>query len=148
MKRLVQQAGFTLVEVLLSMTILSMLAGMSLPVYISFQQRTDMDVAVQQIVGALRRAQTYARGSNGDNGWGVEIQSSTLTLFRGTVFASRNAAYDEVVSIPTAITTGGLTDITFAKFVATPSTTGSITLSTDSINSRTVTINAEGMVNF
>src|SRR5882672_11100173 len=122
-----RDGGFTLVEMLLSVVIIGMLTGLSLPVYESFVRRNDLDLAAQNLAFALRRAETYARAVNYDSPWSVEIQSSSITLFQGTAFGSRNTAYDESVSIPGSITPSGLGEVQFAKFSATPNTTGNIT---------------------
>lgn len=142
------ERGFSLVELLLSITILGMMAGLTWPVYQSYQQRNDLDVTAQSIADGLRRAQTYARSGNGDSVWGVRILSNSAVLYRGATYASRNTAYDEPTSIPSAFTVGGLSDISFAKFTAAPSATGSITLTAGSNNTRTITINEKGMVSY
>lgn len=143
-----RQAGFTLVELLLSVVIISMITGMSLPVYESFVRRNDLDLTGQNLATTLRRAETYARAVDYDNAWSVEIQSSTITLFQGTSFASRNTAFDETVSIPGSVTLSGLTEVQFAKFSAVPNTTGSVMLTSTTNDTRTVTINAKGVVTY
>jgi len=86
--------GFTLLEVMLSMTILALLAGLSLPVYESFMRRNDLDLTTQQLASSLRRAQTFARAGNHDSAWSVEVQPTVVTLFRGTNFSARDQTYD------------------------------------------------------
>ena len=142
------QAGFTLLEVLLSVAIIALLTGMSLPVYESFARKNDLDITAQQLASTLRRAQTYARSGHRDSVWSVEVQSAAVTLFQGTSFASRNQAYDEKFTIPSSITTAGLGEVQFAKLNATPNTTGSITLTSSTNSTRTLTINAKGMVEY
>jgi prepilin-type N-terminal cleavage/methylation domain-containing protein len=144
----VNRDGFTLIEVLLSVSIIGMLAGISLPVYESFIRRNDLDLASQQLAATLRRAENYARSVKQDSAWSVEIQGSGVTLFQGTNFATRNTVYDESFSIPASITPSGLTEVQFAKFTAFPNTTGSITLSSTTNSTRTVTLNAKGMVDY
>lgn len=142
------QQGFTLLEVLLSVAIIALLTGLSMPVYETFMRRNDLDLTAQQLAASLRRAQTFARGVNRDSAWSVEIQPSAITLFQGTNFASRTQAYDEVVAIPPSITVSGLSEVQFTKLQATPNTTGSITLTSSANATRTVTINAKGMVEY
>jgi len=143
-----RQGGFTLVELLLSVVIIGMLTGLSLPVYESFARRNDLEITSQNLVMALRRAATYARASNYDSAWSVEVQASSIILFRGTVFASRNTAYDETMSIPGSIIPAGLGEVQFAKFSATPNTTGTITLTSTTNDVRTVIVNAKGAVTY
>lgn len=143
------QAGFTLLEVLLSVTILALLAGLSLPVYASFQSRNDIDLTTQSIAFALRRAETYSRAVTGDSQWGVEIQSNAAILFKGAVFAGRDTSFDENIPLSSTISRSGLSEVVFTKFTAAPSATGTITLVSGSSNdTRTITINAKGMVNY
>jgi hypothetical protein len=125
-----------------------MLAGLSWPVYQSYQKQIDLDVTTQGIADSLRRAQTYARSGNGDSVWGVRILSDSAVLYKGATYASRNAAYDELTNISNAFATGGLSDISFGKFTATPSITGGITLTADNNNVRTITINEKGTVSY
>jgi prepilin-type N-terminal cleavage/methylation domain-containing protein len=140
--------GFTLIEMMLSVSIIAMLSALSLPVYASFQARNDLDIATQSIAESLRRAQVYSRGMQNDSQWGVEVQSTAATLFKGGVFASRDATYDEATTIPTTITVGGVSEILFTKLTGMPATTGNITLSNANGDTRTVTINAKGMVSY
>ncbi|MEK7153508.1 MAG: type II secretion system protein [Patescibacteria group bacterium] len=144
---MVDQRGFTLVEALLSVAIIGLLVGMSLPIYQSFQTRNDLDITTQSVADMLRRAQTYARGVSGDSQWGVAIQSGAATLFKGASFAARDAAYDEATIIPSTTNVSGVSEVLFSKLAGAPSTTGSITL-TSSNDTRVVTINAKGMVSY
>jgi len=142
------QAGFTLIEVLLSVVIITMLTALSLPVYASFVQRNDLDLAAQNLATTIRRAETYARAVNYGTAWSVEIQTSNIVLFQGTVFATRDTALDETTSIPGSVTPSGLGEIQFTKLSAAPNVTGTVTL-TDAANEvRTVTINAKGVVSY
>jgi prepilin-type N-terminal cleavage/methylation domain-containing protein len=141
-----REHGFTLIEMLLSVGIIALLAGMSLPLYQSFDTRNELDISTQSLASALRRAQVYARGANDDSQWGVHIQSGTITLFKGAVWASRDVAYDEVTSVSPSTAVSGLGEVLFAKLSGAPNTTGSVTLTNVNDEIRTVTINAKGMV--
>lgn len=140
--------GFTLVEVLLSISIITVLVGLSLPVYASFHNRNDLDLTAQTIAEALRRGQTYSRGSSGDSQWGVHVSSASAVLFKGTSYASRDVSYDETVIIPASMAPSGLTDVLFSRLSGYPNTTGSITLTSNTTDTRTISINAKGMVSY
>ena len=141
-----REHGFTLIEVLLSVAIISLLAGLALPVYQGFQGRNDMASTSQSITETLRRAEAYARSGNNNSQWGVNFQAGTVTLFSGTSFATRTTALDETLSIPVGITLSYTGDIIFTKVTGAPQATLTQTL-TSSDSTRTVTVNAEGMVN-
>ena len=74
--------AFTLVEIILSMSLLMMLFAISIPIYQSFQFRTEVDTSVNKTVRALRTAQLYAQGSEGDSDWGVKVQNSQKVFLR------------------------------------------------------------------
>ena len=141
-------SGFTLIELLLSVAIIGLLTGLSLPVYESFVRRNDLDLAGQNLTLALRRAATYARAVNYDTAWSVRVQPSSIVLFQGTTFATRNTVFDETIPSPGSITPSGLGEVQFSKFNALPNTTGSVTLTSTTNDVRTVTINAKGMVTY
>jgi prepilin-type N-terminal cleavage/methylation domain-containing protein len=143
-----QQAGFTLLEMLLSVAIIGMLVGISMPFYESFVRRNDLAIATQTVSTMLRRAEVYSRAGNGDSPWSVEIQSTVVTLFQGTDFAGRTTSFDEAVTLPGSVTASGTGEIQFAKLTAIPNTTGSITLTSSLSEVRTITVNAKGMVDY
>ncbi len=143
-----REGGFTLIELLLSVTIIAMLAGLSLPVYETFARRNDLDLTAQNIVGAVRRAQVYARGNNYDSSWGVKFQTGNATLYRGTSYATRTTGFDETITIPGNVSATGLDDIQFAKLTGAPNTTGTLTLTSTTNDTRAITLNAEGMVSY
>lgn len=142
------QRGFTLIEILLSVAIITLLLGLSLPVYESFVRRNDLDLTTQNIVSVIRRAQLYARSADEDSEWGVRASPTSLTLFKGSTYATRNTAFDEVVTIPASMSASGTTDVVFAELTGSPSVAGSYTLTSTTNDTRTVTINAKGMVNY
>ena len=142
--------GFTLIELMLSIAVIGLLAGLSLPVYASFNNRNNLDLTTQSVATLLRRAETYSRGAKSDSQWGVEIQSSKATLFLGSNFSSRDVTYDEEVTTPSSIALSSLSEVLFSKLDGMPTTTGSVTVSlTNGVSeTRTITINAKGVINY
>src|SRR5436190_23533084 len=114
MIKLLNRAGFTLLEMLLSIAIMVALVGLSIPVYFNFQTRNTIDITTQNVATALRRAQSYARSNNQDSRWSVEIQPTVATLFKDTDFSTRNTIFDETVAIPSSIAASGLGDAQLA----------------------------------
>lgn len=139
--------GFTLLEVLLTVATIAVLAGFSLPVFRTMLTKNDLDVATVTVAQTLRRAQVLSQAVDGDTTWGVKVQSGSITLFKGTSFASRDTNFDEVTSIPTSIGIGGVNEVAYTKFAGLPQPTGSTTLSISN-DAKTLTINEKGMVSY
>ena len=143
-----QTFGFTLIEILLSLAVMATIAGMGASIYVSYEQNNALDIATSTIVENLRRASALSEAMEGDTSWGVAIGTSTVTLFQGSSFATRNQNFDEIFKLSRSITTSGIPEIVFLKATATPQTTGTITLTTTANATSTITINSKGMVAF
>lgn len=135
-------------EILLSIAVIAIIAGISVPIYQSFHVRNDLDIATVEMAQTLRRAQILSEAVDGDTSWGLKIQSGSLTLFKGVSYAARDTAFDELFDVPTSITSSGVSEIVFTKFSGLPQTTGTITLTSNVNETRTITINAKGMVSY
>lgn len=142
---LMPQRGFTLIEVLLSIALIGLIAGIGAVVYQQMQNRNDLDVAVTSIATDARRALALSSAADGDTSWGIRIDAGALTLFQGTSYASRISTFDEVTTLSPAISPSGLQEVVFAAFTGLPQTTGTLTL-TGANDSRTLTINAQGTI--
>jgi prepilin-type N-terminal cleavage/methylation domain-containing protein len=143
------QAGFTLMEFLLVVAILSIISVICVPIYASLQNTNGLDVAMNTLVQDLYQAQLLSRSETHNSPWGVAISGTnqTITLYAGTSYASRNSAYDTVFTFPTTSTTSGLSEIDFSMFYGLPQSTGSITLKSGN-TTNTATINSQGMVDY
>ncbi len=141
-------AGFTLIEVLLSVAVIAVLAGISAPVFTRLATKNDLDTAFVSLAQTWRRGQELSMANDGDIVWGVKVAAGSITLFKGTSFASRDTNYDEVFSMPLTISvSGAVTEITFNKLTGTPSATGTVSL-TSFDDTTTLTINSKGTVSF
>lgn len=138
--------GFALLEIILSLAIIAALASISLPLYVSFQARNDLDIAQTALVHNIRRAQILAEGSDGDMSWGVRAQNGNIILFKGISYAARDTSFDETFAISPSISLSGISDIVFAKTTGLPQSPDSLTLTFSPHGSKTITVNKKGMV--
>ena len=140
--------GFTIPELLLVVTIIGMLSVLAVPFYRDFLIDNQLDTVVSESTQALRRAQGYARAGRTDSQWGVYIDDAAdqVTLFRGSSFAARDTAYDDIIDIPTTMTPSGLTEVVFTRTTGLPNTTGTITFTAISGESATIDINSQGLI--
>lgn len=140
--------GFTLLEILLSVGLITILAGLSMPVAQRFQVQNDVLIASTTIAQNMRRAQIESQAVNGDSTWGIKIQSGSVVVFQGTNYASRVTTYDETFDLPTSITPTGLGEVVFAKMTGLPTTTGTVTLTDNAGVVKTIVINSMGNVTY
>jgi prepilin-type N-terminal cleavage/methylation domain-containing protein len=140
--------GFTLIEILLSIACIAIISAISIPVYQSFQNRNDLNIAANAVAQSLRRAQILAQASEGDASFGVKIQLADVIIFRGSSFASRDIEFDESIAMSESITPSGLDEIVFSKFVGLPNNTGTIILNSNINETKEITINEKGMVSY
>lgn len=146
--KLKAEQGFTLLEAMLSVIMIGILVGIFVPIDQLIQVRNDLDIATVTVAQSTRRAQTLSQAVDGDASWGVNIQSGSITIFKGTSYAARDTTFDEVFEVPTSITPSGLSEIVFAKFTGLPTTTGTTTFTSNANETRIITINAKGMVSY
>ncbi len=109
--------GFTLVEMLLSLTIIVALLGISIPVFLGLNTRADVDAAKETLEIALRKAQAQARNQKNNSNWGVYVDSSNseVIVFAGASYATRDTSLDESLAIPgdVVINDGSTQEIVF-----------------------------------
>lgn len=137
-----------MLEVTLSISILVLIFGMSMPMYRIFMIRNDLDIATMTVVQDLRRAQTLSQITDGDSEWGVHIGIGSILIYKGLSYATRDTAFDEDTSISSSIIISGLNDITFTKQTGMPQSTGTTTLTSYANETRNITINQKGMVDY
>lgn len=138
--------GFTLLEILLSVSMIAILAAITLPVQRVFFTKNALVDTSNILVSSLRQAESFARASVDDSEWGLNVSSATITLFQGTSFATRDSEKDIAVSIPSNIGISGTTEYFFAKATGLPTASGATTLTNIDGNARTVTVSDHGVI--
>lgn len=98
------KTGFTLLEMLLSVSLIASITLLSAPLLRTLLSRNDVALGISTLIQANLRAQILAQSNTNGGAWGVYASSSILTIFNGVNFATRNQAYDESVAVPSAIT--------------------------------------------
>lgn len=136
-------AGFTLLEVLLSVALIGLITGVGAVVYQQLQGRNNLDTMAAAVVASSRRAQALSQAADGDITWGVRVNVGAVVIFQGAAYASRNEAVDEVIVTSAAISPSGLQEVVFNKLTGLPQTSGVLTLTSPN-GTRTITTNAQG----
>lgn len=125
--------GFSLLEILIAVTVMGILAALVGPNVADYVQRTKLDGAAQQLLGDLERARTEAIKRNS----AVTLRKTSASAYTITSVGSR--------SLDGATFTSGSDSVRFAPFG--PPTTGSATfVLTGGGRTRTISVNDAGHV--
>lgn len=138
--------GFTLIEALLSIAILTILTGLTLTIGRTTLLRNDLSSATDLLVSSIRRSQSLAQSNATDSRWGVHLEQSKIVLFRGNSYATRDATYDEISKIAGGVGVGGSAEVVFSQVVGLPVSTATFTFSNILGDVTNISVNGEGVV--
>lgn len=147
---MMRKTGFTLVEVIVVIALITILVLMSAAITGRAFANHQLELAEDELIEVLRRAQLRTIYGESDDQWSVRIDSNAYTLFKGTSYGSRDTSYDEVhtLSDQLSITNSGGNTIRF-DFGDGDASSGAQTLTiTDENTNRTtaILINAIGTI--
>ena len=141
-------AGFSLLELILSISLIAVLAGISLPIYRGFQLNNQLDVAADMIAETSRRAQLLSQVGDRDSAHGIHIGSGELVMFTGDSYAARQGEYDETFSLSEQLEFVGLSEVVFAEVTGLPDVTGSINITALNNATRSLQLSALGVIEY
>lgn len=145
--------GFTIIEIILVVVILSSTLGFGLLYYQNSQIRADVNTQADILVSYLRLAQSNAEsGRNAFNS--IHLESGSFTTFIGDTYTSGSQS-NYTINLPSTIRintlnlNGGAEDVIFLSPDGTTNNYGSFNLHSDQIN-KTITINIAqiGAINY
>ncbi|MBU1132015.1 prepilin-type N-terminal cleavage/methylation domain-containing protein [Patescibacteria group bacterium] len=145
-----KQSGFTLIEVLIVVSITVVLAISAVFAFGNLQVSSQLNENTEQMIQTLRTAQERSFARINDSPHGVKFQTNKFILYQGTSYATRNAAYDRETVLDTSLTiTTTLTndEVNFSRQLGMPDHTGNVTLTHATSGSRQISINSFGRVN-
>jgi len=139
--------GFSILEIIIVVGIMGLLITFSTSVYNSFKSHENLEIATISVVESIRHAQGNAQSGKNDSIWGVEILPTTVIIFKGVNYASRDVAADQSLDFPGGVISSGLSEIVFTKLTGSTSSVGTITL-TNSYGTKNILINEKGTLTY
>ena len=130
-----KKTGFTLIEILLVVTIIGILSGLSLPFY----SRLILQNTISDTAENLRKAQIYTIAGKDGSDWAVNYSNRQIKLIRqstGTVF--------DIYNVSDSVTISSLSQVVFSRPSGQPDITGTFNVS-DGNDTKAVTLNSEGV---
>jgi len=140
--------GFTVIELLIVIAVLGIILSIVLPQFSKIKENQVLKNGVADVLSSINKARSQTLSSLNSSEYGVHFQSDRVIIFKGTSFDS-GAGDNETINIisPATISTitilGGGEDIYFNRLSGTPSTTGSVVVSSANF-SKTIVISATG----
>jgi prepilin-type N-terminal cleavage/methylation domain-containing protein len=140
--------GFTLIEILVVVAIMTAIVSLGVIVGIDSYQRTSFGTERDLVVNILQQARSRSLNNVDQIKHGVKVEPTSYVVFKGDTSLSDPATH-EIIPKRAGITTGGLTEIVFDQLNGNvePSQTGDITIS-DGIRNGTISINHEGRIDW
>ena len=144
--------GFTLLEILLVIAIITILSAVIIPISQTVFTQSSLDIATHNLQSDLYRAYTYAREGKNDSAWGVNIVDHKVTFF-----ATNSADFNETSEIQPSITINSVLlndhkiQVVFAKGTGLPDIPDDVdTIVLTSLQgiSKTIAINNLGFISF
>lgn len=137
--------GFTLIEVMLTMSLMALLALLASPFYGRFIFSQEVSVVRDELNGSFAKAQLYSMTGKNASPWGVAVSGGDIILFQGSSFASRDQNLDEVFAIHPRVTVFGISAVVFAPVTGRPDSQPTITISGNGAT-EIFTMNNEGVL--
>lgn len=148
------EEGFTFIELLIVIGIVTILASSTIPVYGNFQVASQLNETSAQTVQLLRQAREFSVAGKENSAYGVYFEENSgsndkVIFYKGDSYATRDVEYDQIIILSNALDMDAVVvgdDVNFSKGLGTPSAVGVITISAYALESNIIEINDIGMV--
>jgi len=140
--------GFSLFEILLTVTLIFLVALIITPSYRGFTYSNDLAVSLNLVVQSLYQAQQSAQAGENGSDWGVKVETGRLTVFRGASFTNYNPVTDHSVIVPSSINFTGLPQVVFTRFTGLPKSAGQIVIANPVGDFKVITISDQGTIDY
>lgn len=139
--------GYSYLQVLIVIAIISIIAAAASPYYLNFQTRQQLSSTADVFLSDIRYVQGKSMQREQDNQWGLHVNDADkeYVLFYGTTYNS-GESNNIPVSYPGSVSISPDTDLVFDAITGIPATSVSFTLTSSafSTESYTISINEEG----
>ena len=150
-KRSKSLTGFTLLEIVIALSILFILISIVVSPFSSFRNRSLLNIEVENITTLINDARSKTLSSFQDSEYGIHFETNRVVFFKGTSFTEPEAdnveiVFNSAISISDISLTGGGNDIIFNRLTGKTDEDGTITVSltSDSSTNNVIHIYATG----
>jgi len=149
--------GFTLMEVIIVITLLGMIVGLTTFVGFDSYRGSSFRSERDALIGVMQRARSMATNNiclggctNGKHG--VHITATEFTIFQGSDYLTRDSSYDEITKMGplVQIAPGSFTDVIFSGLsgdaTTLPSGVSTLTMTDATGHNSVITIQSFGQI--
>jgi len=136
--------GFTLLEIIIAIAILTGLAALAAVSFRPFSRNVDLQTATQQLLTALHQTRDRTLASEGSTTYGLHFENDRYVIFAGDAY-NPSAADNEVQTLPAQleiydISIGGGSEVVFKRLTGATDTPGTVSLRVKAAPEQTNTI--------
>lgn len=147
----VRSAGFTLVEVIITIAVIALLAAFSLETFTATNGRRALELDAARVTAMFDRARGLTLASRNSAQYGVHVGTNQVVIFQGASYDPATTSNQvELLNAQVTATTSlsaGVADIVFSRLTGTAATgTVTLTLIADPTQARSITIGATGLI--
>jgi len=140
-----EQNGLSLLEIMIVIGLLAVISGFTIPLGLNFLRDESLVSTGNDLVQVLRLAQVNTQQGKFDSQWGVHVQDTTYTFFRGSTYVGRDSSFDENYDV-SGLYFATSTDIIFTQPEGFPTVTNQFEI-TDGKRTRLIQVNSLGRIN-
>ena len=118
--------GFTLIEIIIVIALITLLAALVAPAGIDFYQDNIEERQALLLKTNLEKARDFAIAGKLDSSWGVKFYpddqecTDCYVFFKGNSYKKRIIAYDKVFTLSSGIDIEGMSEVVFEKITGEP----------------------------
>lgn len=143
--------GITLFEVILVMGLISLIAGILIPISSQSLSRTNINSESEKLASSIWRVMQYAYTGKNASSHGIAFQSNGYIVYEGINQASSSEQtleqFPEGITVSNINFGNGGNELNFSQNTIFPNTSGFLII-TDGITSNRIEINSEGFINY
>lgn len=140
--------GFTLIEVIIVMALITLLAILAMPVGIDFYHDEIIERDTELLKTNLEKIRDFAKTGRLDSSWSIKFEGNKYILFKGDDFNARNKDYDKDFKLPSGMDiSSGEDPLVFEKISGKPSIIEELTIGiTYQERERDIKVDTEGLI--
>ena len=126
--RMLQNKGFSVIELLVTIAILGMLLGVSVVSFASYNRRQAVFATAAAVGQSLRDARARTLASVAGSQYGVKVDGDRFTFFQGSVFSSSTPTNNTFMYASGVSASSSISTFIFERVTGNSSASGTISV--------------------